>query len=331
MPKPASANSSPPSGHFSNPAKQRAGKHGDSNRLIDAFERLVEQFDENEALLLEPSQLRRRLEALDLLDAHFPDAHFPVASEPRSAAASDTAQLYRRARAIYARLEAVNCELYEGICGEIQRGGGPDALLRGAASSAEMDDVAGPANGLGYDYLDELISGVFQFDDLDIEPVRREAEMVLYQPTPARHIFHLIGLTALTSTDVLVDLGSGLGHVPLLAAILTSARSIGIELEGTYVERARQCAQRLNLNRVTFIEQDAREADLSAGTVFYLYTPFTGSILSSVLSRLRREAATRPIRICTYGPCTSAVAEESWLEATAAPVSHRIALFRPRC
>jgi hypothetical protein len=301
------------------------------NRLIDALERLVEQIDENEALLLDPGQLRQRMEALDLLDshfpdAHFPDAHFPDAPEPTSAAASDTAELYRRARAIYARLEAVNCALYEGIRGEIQRGGRPDALLRWA----EMDDVAGPANGMGYDYLDELISGVFQFEEPDDEPVRREAEMVLYQPTPARHIFHLIGLTALTETDVLVDVGSGLGHVPLLAAILTSARSIGIELEATYVERARQCAQRLNLNRVTFIQEDARAADLSTGTVFYLYTPFTGSILSSVLSRLRREAAARPIRICTYGPCTPAVAEESWLEATAAPVVHRIALFRSR-
>jgi hypothetical protein len=305
------------------------------NRLIDALERLVEQIDENEALLLDPGQLRQRMEALDLLDshfpdAHFPDAHFPDAPEPTSAAASDTAELYRRARAIYARLEAVNCALYEGIRGEIQRGGRPDALLCRAASSAEMEDVTGPAKGMGYDYLDELISGVFQFEEPDDEPVRREAEMVLYQPTPARHIFHLFRLTALTATDVLVDLGSGLGHVPLLAAILTSARSIGIELEATYVERARQCAQRLNLNRVTFVQQDARAADLSAGTVFYLYTPFTGSILSSVRSRLRREAATRPIRICTYGPCTSVVAEESWLEATAAPVPHRIALFRSR-
>src|ERR1700733_14991849 len=293
-------------------------------RLIDALERLVEQFDENEALLLEPSQLRQRVEALDLLDSHFPDA-----SQPISAAESNTAELYRRARAIYARLEAVNCELYEGIRGEIQRGGRPGALLRWAASSTETEDVAGPAKGMGCDFLDELIIGVFQFEEPDAEPVRR-AEMVLYQPTPARHIFHLIGLTALTETDVLVDLGSGLGHVPLLASILTSARSIGIELEATYVERARQCAQRLNLNRVTFIQQDARAADLSAGTVFYLYTPFTGSILSSVLSRLRREAATRPIRIYTYGPCTSAVAEESWLEATGAPVPHRIALFRSR-
>jgi hypothetical protein len=289
--------------------------------LIDVLERLVEQFDENEALLLDPSQLRQRVEALDLLDSHFTDAPQPISA--------NTAELYRRARAIYARLEAVNCELYGGIRDEIQRGGRPGVLLRWAASSAEMEDVAGPANGMGYDYLDELISGVLQFDEPDVEPVRR-AEMVLYQPTPARHIFHLIALTALTATDVLVDLGSGLGHVPLLASILTSARSIGIELEATYVERARQCAQRLNLNRVTFIQEDARAADLSTGTVFYLYTPFTGSILSSALRRLRREAASRPIRICTYGPCTSVVAGESWLEASAAPVAHRIALFRSR-
>ena len=292
--------------------------------MIDALERLVEQFAENEASLLDPSQLRQRVEALDLLDAHFPDARQSI-----SAAASNTAELYRRARAIYARLEAVNCELYEGIRVEIQRGGRPEALLRWGASSAEMEGVAGPAKGMGYDYLDELISGVFQFEEPDDEPVRR-AEMVLYQPTPARHIFTLIDVTALTAADVLVDLGSGLGHVPLLAATLTSARSIGIELEASYVERARQCAQRLNLNRVTFIEQDARAADLSTGTVFYLYTPFTGSILSSVLGRLRREAAARPIRVCTYGPCTSAVAEESWLEATATPVPHRITLFRSR-
>jgi hypothetical protein len=309
------------------------GKIPTIERLIDAFERLAGQFDEDETLLLEPNQLRQRLEALDLLDAHFPDAYFrdarfPDAPRPVSDVASNTAALYRRARAIYTRLEAVNCELYAAIRSEIQRGGPPHTLLRWAGSSADIEDVAGPANGMGYDYLDELISGVFQFEEPNTGPVQRESEMVLYQPTPARHIFNLIGLTALTASDVFVDLGSGLGHVPLLVSICTRARSIGIELEATYIECARQCAQRLNLNKVAFIQQDARAADLSAGTVFYLYTPFTGSILSGVLNRLRHEAATRPIRICTYGPCISVIAEESWLETTAAPVAHRVALFR---
>jgi hypothetical protein len=297
-------------------------------RVIEAFERLVEQFDEEETLLLQPNQLRQRLEALDLLDAHFPDAYFRDTPQPVSGAESNTAELYRRARAIYARLEAVNYELYAAIRSEIRRGGPPRTLLHWASSSADIEDVAGPANGVGYDYLDELISGVLQFEEPNTEPVQRESEMVLYQPTPARHIFNLLGLAALTASDVFVDLGSGLGHVPLLVSICTRARSIGIELEANYIECARQCAQRLNMNKVAFIQQDARAADLSAGTVFYLYTPFTGSILSGVLNRLRREAATRPIRICTYGPCTSVIVEESWLETTAAPVAHRVALFR---
>ena len=296
--------------------------------MIDVLQRLVEQLD-NDTSLLEPDQLRQRFEALDLLDAYFPDTHQPV-----SDAGPNAAELYRRARAIYARLEAVNCELYQAIRDEIQRGDRPDTLLRWARSSAEIEDVAGLVNGVGYDYydyLDELISGVFQFEEPSAGPIQREPEMVAYQPTPARHIFSLIGLTALTAADVLVDLGSGLGHVPLLVSICTGARSIGIELEAAYVERARQCAQRLNLNRVMFIRQDARAADFAVGTVFYLYTPFTGSILSDVLNHLRREAAQRQIRICTYGPCASVVAEEPWLEAAATPDTHRITLFRSRC
>lgn len=150
---------------------------------------------------------------------------------------------------------------------------------------------------------------------------------MFYPPTPARHFFSLIDLTALTATDVLVDLGSGLGHVPLLVSICTHARSIGIELEATYIQRAQQCAQRLNLNKASFILEDARVANLSIGTFFYLYTPFMGSILRTVLNRLKREATTRRIRICSYGPCTSVIAEEPWLEAATAPEAHRIALF----
>ncbi|WP_246373578.1 class I SAM-dependent methyltransferase [Tunturiibacter gelidoferens] len=228
----------------------------------------------------------------------------------------------------------MNCELYEAIRCEIQRRERPETLLRWIDASPEMEEVPGPGNkpggGMGYDYLDELVSGVFQFEEPGAEDVRREAEMVFYQPTPVRHIFNLMGLTALDETDVLVDLGSGLGHVPLLVSACTGAGGIGIELEASYAQRARECAQRLNLNKVTFLEEDARVADLSIGTVFYLYTPFVGSILSDVLKRLRREAATRRIRVCTYGPCTSVVAEERWLEAAAAPETDRIALFCSR-
>lgn len=62
-----------------------------------------------------------------------------------------------------------------------------------------------------------------------------------------------------------------------------------------------------------FVQGDARAADLSDGTVFYCYASFTGTILRDVLNLLRDEALRREIRICTFGPCTPAVAKEQWL------------------
>jgi hypothetical protein len=84
------------------------------------------------------------------------------------------------------------------------------------------------------------------------------------------------------------------------------------------------------LNNVIFVKQDAREADLSGGTVFYLYTPFTGTILRAVLDSLRREAASREIRICTFGPCTPTIVEQRWLETLGPSEVDGIAVFRSR-
>ena len=47
---------------------------------------------------------------------------------------------------------------------------------------------------------------------------------------------------------------------------------------------ARECADSLGLSRITFVQQDVRDADLGAGTVFSTpYTPFTGTLLRTVL------------------------------------------------
>ena len=278
--------------------------------MMGALRSLVEELEQDRSLD-EPDRLCRRVEALDRLEAYLIEGN-----------ESNGAGIYHRARALYAQMEAANLELFRGIRSEIQRGAGRDILL-------QWYD-AGLAHGEGYDYLDELIVGVLQFEEPGAGVVPLGAEMVFYQPTPARHIFDLIGRTALTECDVLVDLGSGLGHVALLASICTSARTIGIELESAYIDCARQSALGLNLNNVTFIEQDARTADLSVGTVFYLYTPFSGTILRAVLDSLRREAASRQIRICTFGPCTPTTAREQWLEAMGALDADRIAVFRSR-
>jgi hypothetical protein len=168
-------------------------------------------------------------------------------------------------------------------------------------------------DGDSYDHLDELIAGVFQFAVPHAPKIELSSEMVAYQPTPARHVFGMIRRAKLTAEDVFIDLGSGLGHIPLLVATCTEARAVGIELEPSYVECAMRCARNLNLANAPFLAMDVRDADLSGGTVFYLYTPFRGAILRTVLDRLRAEANTRAIRVCTFGPCTPTIAAESWL------------------
>lgn len=288
--------------------------------------RLVAQW-EHDPQLFEPDQLLRRFDALDVLDRHYADDGFP-AVDFASGNLAQVAEILQRVKAVRVLIEAANERVFEDIRGEIRRGDRAE-LLRWAHLAAR-EDGARPTAEAGYAFLDELISGVFRFEEPEGVIAPAEPEMVAYQPTPARHIFDLIEAVPLKAEDVLIDLGAGLGHVPLTISICTSARAVGIELEAGYVERARQCARELNLKRVAFLRQDARAADLSAGTVFYLYTPFTGSILRAVLDRLREEGRARPIRVCTYGPCTPVVAQESWLETTVAITTDQVAFFRPR-
>jgi hypothetical protein len=293
--------------------------------MLRALQNLIRELEQDRSLD-EPDRLRQRIEALDRLDAYLLDGQLPTLGVQ-----SIEAEIYQRARALYAKLEAANFELYQAIRHEIRRGAGPDSLLRWVPSRfGRGEDAVSVPSGESYDYLDDLVSGVLQFGNPDPGVVPLAAEMVFYQPTPARHIFDLIARTALTERDVLVDLGSGLGHVSLLASICTGARNIGIELEAAYVECARHSAKTLNLNNVIFVKQDAREADLSGGTVFYLYTPFTGTILRAVLDSLRREAASREIRICTFGPCTPTIVEQRWLETLGPSEVDGIAVFRSR-
>jgi Histone methylation protein DOT1 len=278
---------------------------------------------EADSFLFERERLRERLDLLDDLDAGFGDLDSGPSKKNRNE------RLDYRIKAIRTRLEGVNTELYQSIRTEIMHGAQPRTLLQWIQTSTGSDETQSPAPCFAYDYRDEVVSGILQFREPSEANLQRVGEMVFYQPTPVRFILQLIRSSALTEADVLVDLGSGLGHVPLLASLLTGAQSLGIEVEAAYVASAQECAQSLHLNRVRFIHKDAREADLSGGTVFYLYSPFTGSILADVLERLRTESARRPIKICTLGPCTLRVAQESWLQACAPPHLGQIAIFRP--
>ncbi len=97
--------------------------------------------------------------------------------------------------------------------------------------------------------------------------------------------------------DQLVDLGSGLGRVVMLAHLLTGARTSGIEIQEHLVMTARARSADLHLP-VSFVCANAAETTLD-GSIFFLYAPFNGGMLRSALERLEHVARRRPIVLCT--------------------------------
>ena len=145
------------------------------------------------------------------------------------------------------------------------------------------------------------------------ETRQREPEMVYYQKTPARIILEIIRRADFKPQDVFYDLGSGLGQVVMLVHLLTGVVSKGVEFEPAFCKYAETVAAELQLTDVEFINTDARQADYSTGTVFFMYTPFEGILLQEVLEKLKAESEKRKIKLFTYGPCSFAVAQQSWL------------------
>lgn len=213
--------------------------------------------------------------------------------------------------------------LHRRLRAAIRAGQGRELFRRWRQGVREPRDI----DGEGYDALDELVAGVLRLADPGGALLPLAPEMVFYQPTPARHVLDMLARTALGPRDVLVDLGAGLGQVSMLAALCTGARAIGVEWQPAYVACAERAARTLRLDGVRFLAQDARAADLSGGTVFFLYTPFRGAVMREVLDGLRAQAARRPIRLCTFGPCSRVVAHETWLRADGPIGADRVVLF----
>ena len=72
--------------------------------------------------------------------------------------------------------------------------------------------------------------------------------------------------------DVVYDLGSGDGRIPITAARDYGARGVGIEIKPDLVRRAQENAQEAGVgDRVEFRQGDLFEADISEATVVTLY------------------------------------------------------------
>jgi hypothetical protein len=142
-------------------------------------------------------------------------------------------------------------------------------------------------------WVDELLDiPALPFDEAELP---RGA--VPYLPSGVEEILTLMRDAPIGPADELVDLGSGLGRVVLLAHLLSGARASGVEIQAPLVHAARSRAAALGLPEVSFVHANAAEIELE-GSVFFLYSPFNGEMLERVLARLESVARRRSIVVC---------------------------------
>ena len=99
----------------------------------------------------------------------------------------------------------------------------------------------------------------------------QEGKDVVWVPTPQVLVEKMLDLAKVTPQDVVMDLGSGDGRTVITAA-KRGATAIGVEFNPKMVELSKQRAAEAGVNgKVTFIEGDLFEADLSKASVITMF------------------------------------------------------------
>jgi SAM-dependent methyltransferase len=148
---------------------------------------------------------------------------------------------------------------------------------------------------------------------------------VPYLPCRVDLLLRVVDLAPVVSSEVFVDVGSGVGRAIAVVSLLTDAPAVGIEVQPELVGAARELAARLRLARASFVEGDAAglPAPAETGSVFLLYCPFSGERLAGLLRRLEPLARDRPIRVC----CVDLPLPDCpWLEP-ASPPTGELAIY----
>jgi SAM-dependent methyltransferase len=95
---------------------------------------------------------------------------------------------------------------------------------------------------------------------------------VPYEPTTHPIVEEMLDMAAVTSNDVVYDLGCGDGRIVITAAKKRGAKGVGVDLDPARIKESRQNAKSEGVtDKVVFYEQNLFETDLSPATVVMLY------------------------------------------------------------
>ena len=103
-----------------------------------------------------------------------------------------------------------------------------------------------------------------------------------YLPSTPVAVEEMLRLADVRASDVVVDLGSGDGRIPITAATAFGARGFGVDIDAKLVEEANENARKAGVEKqVHFFQRDVFEADIREATVVTLY------LLSGLVNRLK--------------------------------------------
>jgi hypothetical protein len=114
-----------------------------------------------------------------------------------------------------------------------------------------------------------------------LKPLEKQPE-VPYVPTNDKVVEEMLKVAKVGKNDVLYDLGSGDGRIPITAARKFGTRGVGVDIDPDRVKEARENATKAGVaDKVKFMQQDLFETDIKEATVVTLY------LLPEVNLRLR--------------------------------------------
>jgi cyclopropane fatty-acyl-phospholipid synthase-like methyltransferase len=111
---------------------------------------------------------------------------------------------------------------------------------------------------------------------------------VKFVPSPDSVVDAMLKLARVTAADIVYDLGSGDGRIPIAAARQYGARGVGIEIDPIRIREANDNLAKAGVgNRVRFVQQDLFEADIHEATVVTLF--LLTRLNQQLMPKLKRE------------------------------------------
>ena len=95
---------------------------------------------------------------------------------------------------------------------------------------------------------------------------------VIYVPTPQVVVDEMLALAKVNGEDIIYDLGSGDGRIPITAAKKFGTRGVGIDINPQRIREANENAEKAGVtDKVQFRQEDLFKSDFSEASVVTLY------------------------------------------------------------